>query len=121
MQHKTIFKLIIICALSACIFYLFRLPLLCYSVLLFIVIAGCIYKPFANGVLLMWYKIGNVLGCVNSKIILTVLYLGIITPYAFIYRWFGKSDYQSKLSKTDTSLFKQRDFEFNKTDFEKSW
>lgn len=55
---------------------------------LFAVIIPQILTPLR----LVWDKIGNVLGLINSSIILFLLYFLIITPIGFIMRMLGKNN-----------------------------
>ena len=40
----------------------------------------------------LWIKFGNILGAINAFIILTLLYLLILTPIGLLRRLFGKDD-----------------------------
>ncbi|MBI3017312.1 MAG: hypothetical protein HYY62_04890 [Deltaproteobacteria bacterium] len=40
----------------------------------------------------LWMKLGHVLGTINAFIILTLLYLLILTPIGLLRRLFGKND-----------------------------
>jgi hypothetical protein len=57
---------------------------------------------------LVWMKLGHVLGFVNGRIILTVLFLGIITPVALVMRLFRKQPIGNRLSADADSYWHPR-------------
>lgn len=44
----------------------------------------------------LWIKLGHVLGTINAFIILTLLYLLILTPIGLLRRLFGKNDLEKE-------------------------
>ena len=56
----------------------------------------------------VWMKLGHVLGFVNGRIILTVLFLGIITPVALVMRLFRKQPIADRLSAAVDSYWHPR-------------
>lgn len=67
-----------------------------------------------------WYKLALVLGWVNSRILLSVVFFLILTPIALISRLFQKDNLQVK--RTDSpSLFHTRDHLYTKDDLSNPW
>lgn len=67
-----------------------------------------------------WMTFGKGLGWINSRIILSVVYILVLTPVAFLYRIFSGDKMQ--LKKTEgASYFKDRSKSYEPSDFEKPW
>lgn len=63
-------------------------------------------KPsLLKGVYHLWMKIGHVLGFINTRIILTVLFYGLITPIGLIVRLCGYNALEPTLNKHAKSYF----------------
>ncbi len=121
MERSKIINFILICTICAGLLYVFKVNVIYCLIPLLILITGLVYKPFALCILFIWEKIGHVIGFINSKIILFIVYFFILTSYSLLYKWKGKSNYQNKFSVNSTSMFVSRKYEFEKSDFEKSW
>ncbi len=50
-----------------------------------------------------WMKIGHVLGAINTKIILGIIYYGLITPMGLVMRLMGKDPLHRTLAKEVTT------------------
>ena len=66
-----------------------------------------------------WFKIAQVLGWFSSKIILTILYFFIITPYSFFMKIFNTKDILTK--KPKKSVFVERNKKIEPKDFDNPW
>ncbi|WP_413933223.1 SxtJ family membrane protein [Nitrospira sp. BLG_1] len=65
---------------------------------LLIILGGTVpqsLKPVHRG----WMKIGHVLGAINTKIILGIVYYGLITPMGLVMRFMGKDPMHRVLDK----------------------
>ncbi len=62
-----------------------------------------------------WHKLGHALGYVNSRIILTLVYLLVLTPIALLYRATRKKEIASD------SYFITRNHQYTPKDMEKGW
>ena len=74
----------------------------------------------AKGIAWSWMQLGAVLGMIIPKIILTLIYFGLLFPIALLSRCFGKKDVM-QLKKPKGSLFKTVDRTFAPDSFEKPW
>lgn len=74
---------------------------------------------FAGWVSRIWMKLASILGWINSRIILTLVYFIFLTPIAFISKIFTKDPLKIKNQKT--SLFTTRDHTYKKQDIENIW
>jgi hypothetical protein len=55
-----------------------------------------------------WMKLAAVLGFVNSRILLTVVFIGVVTPIAFLLRLVGRRPFALARDKTAASYWKER-------------
>jgi multisubunit Na+/H+ antiporter MnhB subunit len=62
-----------------------------------------------------WHKLGHALGYVNSRIILSVIFIVVLTPVALLYRATRK-----KVAHTG-SYFVTRNYTYTAKDMEKGW
>lgn len=67
-----------------------------------------------------WMKFGAILGYINSRILLTLVFFLILTPIAFFYRIFASNKSFSK-QKDPNSQYHPRNHAFIADDFEKMW
>jgi hypothetical protein len=62
-------------------------------------LAGLIYPQILRPVFKVWMAVGEVLAWVNTRIILSLLYYGMIVPIGFILRLAGKDSMQRKFDR----------------------
>ncbi|WP_421829050.1 SxtJ family membrane protein [Larkinella sp.] len=80
-----------------------------------------IFIPAAgNSIAWLWFKLAEILGMINSKIILTVLFWAVLVPIAFLYRLGAKNPLTIKRTQ-DTSLYHERNHLYTKEDLEHTW
>jgi len=73
------------------------------------------YKPVA----VLWFGLSNRLGSMMSHILLTILFLLLVTPVGILRRWTGKDTLLLKQwKKTDTSVFRLRNHTYQPKDLE---
>ena len=73
-----------------------------------IILLPSIFKPIAlKGAYVVWMKLGNGLGWINTRIILSAIFYLLITPMGVILRLFGYNALQPKFDKSATSYFHQ--------------
>lgn len=58
---------------------------------------------------IIWVKVGEVIGGIISKVIMTVLFYGLFTPIAIILRLLGKDLLKKKLDKNSSTYWVKRD------------
>lgn len=74
-----------------------------------------IFKPFAR----FWFALSTALGTVISKIILSVLFFGLVLPVGLVRRIMGKDAMRIKgWKKGKESVFRVRDHRFAAEDLE---
>ena len=74
----------------------------------------------AKGIEWAWLKIATVLGWVNSRILLSVIYFVFLLPLALLSRLFTKDPLALRRKKT-ASLFVTRNHQYSKKDLENIW
>jgi hypothetical protein len=121
MGEKNIQKniLVIIIGLLT-IYYIFDvqyLDIIAYS----IGAMSIIFPAVAFGIDWLWGKIGFVMGWVNSKVILTVLFFFILFPIALLRRIFASKVLQLKKPADIKSLYKNRNHLYRKEDLADTW
>lgn len=84
-----------------------------------VIILGLLFPKIGVLITYLWFKITGSLGWVSSKIILTIFYFLIITPYGIIVSLFHNKDLLNKKSKK--SLFIERNKLYNPKDLENPW
>ncbi|MEW6660690.1 MAG: hypothetical protein AB1424_18770 [Thermodesulfobacteriota bacterium] len=57
-----------------------------------------IFRPLA----VLWFGFSHVMGSVVSRVFLTILFFGLVTPIGLIRRWAGKDSLQLRKWKQDT-------------------
>jgi hypothetical protein len=68
----------------------------------------------------VWFKIAEVLGNINGKIILSVLFFVFLFPIALLYRMTSKNPLAIKRTD-DKSFYTERNHLYTKEDLEQSW
>ena len=113
--HKV--QLIIVSGLLV-LAWLFSLPLLAY-IAAAIGLFSLIIPPAGYGLVWGWYKIAEILGFVNARVILSLLYYIMVTPMALVFRLAGNDP--MLLSKPEHSTFKKRDYTYSADDLKDPW
>lgn len=109
-----------ILALAAIVFgQLFHSQSLIYgaAALLFL---GLFVKKIAQYVAFGWLRLAELLGSINTKIILSAVFFLLLTPLAYIFRQV-KGDYLGIKKKTAQTLWHKRDHVYKGEDFSKPW
>lgn len=83
-------------------------------------IVGFLIKPVGEFVHLSWMMLAKILGYINSRIILTLLFFIVLTPLGILMRLFRKSDFSASTEKRNT-LFVTRKHLYTKKDLLHPW
>jgi hypothetical protein len=73
----------------------------------------------ANGILWIWNKIAQVLGWINTRILLAVVFYLFLYPMALLYRLSARNPL--RLRNRDASVFDTRNYTYTKADLENIW
>jgi hypothetical protein len=83
---------------------------------------GLFVKPAARWIAVAWLKLAEVLGAVNSRIILGLIFYLFLTPIAFLARATrGDLLRLKRKSAPDRSYWEKRDHAYTREDLEKLW
>jgi hypothetical protein len=83
--------------------------------------AVAIFSPVAaKGIEWTWLKLATILGWINSRILLSIVYFIFLMPLAWVSRLFTKDPLLLRRRKT-ASLFVTRNHLYTKKDLENIW
>lgn len=95
-----------------------KLEILLLLAIIFLLVAmtyPLIFKPFAK----IWFALSTALGTIVSKIVLTVLFFGLVLPFGLARRLSGKDSMKLKSWKKGVaSVFRVREHSFTAKDLE---
>ena len=107
--------LVLICLLC---YQAWKLNILMLLAIIFLVAAmtyPIIFQPFAR----LWFALSTAVGTVVSKIILAVLFFGLVFPISLVRRALGKDSMRLKgWKKGNESIFRVREHRFEAKDLE---
>lgn len=107
--------LVLICLVCFLVWQRSILVLLAIAFLVVAMTYPPVFKPFAR----FWFAFSTALGTVMSKIILTVLFYGLVLPVGLMRRALGKDAMQvASWKKGKGSVFRVRDHRFTADDLE---
>ena len=86
--------------------------LACSLIFIFIPIIG-------NFVISFWFKLGEIIGWINMKVLLSIVYIVFLMPISFLYKLFNKN--LLTLKNTSNSLYKYRNHTYTAKDLENIW
>lgn len=99
--------------------YLFNIPVLGQLAL----VLGFIFLIsdfLSKGILWLWWKLAHILGWINTRILLSVVFYVILLPMAMLSRIFTRDPLKIKWRKHD-STFVIRDHLYSRSDLENPW
>ncbi len=82
-------------------------------------LAEIISPSLGNHIVWFWNKFAHVLGWINTRIVLTIVFYLILFPIAFLYKLTSKDPLQRK--KQEGTIFKERNHLYVKQDLENIW
>ncbi len=83
---------------------------------IFLFLIGAIVKPLGDLVSVVWFRIGKVLGWINSRLLLTFCYYLILTPISILYRLNKK-----ERVKTEDSYYVITNKKYSIKDIQNPW
>lgn len=100
-------------------FYFLKLQWL-FNAALILGILGVFSDFVAEKIAWVWLKIAEILGRVNSTILLSLIFFIFLTPLALLMRVFKKTD-SLKLKKLSGSAYDERNHTYTAKDLENTW
>lgn len=81
----------------------------------------CIAIPAAGDLIVKgWYKIAEILGAINGRILLSIVFFIVLFPVAVISK-LGKKNPLSLKREKSNSVFVERNHKYSKEDLEQVW
>lgn len=77
-------------------------------------------ETISNLILKVWFKIAMVLGWINTRIILGLVFFVFLTPFAWLQRLFVRKNYLS-LKNSESTVFHTRNHQYKPEDFDNIW
>jgi len=97
---------------------IFDSEILAYMALM-VGLVSLVVPPAGTWIVWGWYKLAEILGYVNARIILSVIYYLLLTPLGLAFRISGNDPLKLKIS--DRSTFTVRNHVFEKNDLKNPW
>jgi len=89
---------------------------------LIIGIPGLLIPSIRSYIVKGWFRLAKMLGFINARIILSIIYFVLLCPLAFVSRLFSKDKFQFKKKKSaQDSYYTVREQEYNAEDFKNPW
>jgi hypothetical protein len=82
-------------------------------------LVSLIIPPAGKLILWVWFRIGHVLGWINTRIILGIIFYVFLTPLSLVYRLLNK-DHMNMAGGKDT-YYTTREHVFTAKDIENTW
>jgi hypothetical protein len=118
--YKNLETMSILAAASLVFGLVLKIQILLYLALAFLII-GTFIKSLAGLIARGWLAFAHVLGTINSKIILSLIFFLFLTPLALAYRLFHGDFMKIKKSPGSASYFTLRDHLYSAKDLENIW
>ncbi len=74
-----------------------------------LVVPAAVWPRSLDRVYRTWMILGGILGGINSRIILTLIFFGVLTPIGVARRWFGDDPLQRKMDRHAATYRKTRE------------
>ncbi len=114
--NKYLVILVIVAGLMGC-YFLFKINIL-LPIALGIAVISIASSSLAEKIVWVWDKIALILGTVNSKILLSVIFYVFLVPIALTSRLFKKKDELFLKKKNEGSYYKERNHSYKVEDLE---
>jgi len=91
------------------------------GIALALIIIGLLIPPAARAFHLAWMKLASVLGYINSRVLLFILFYFLITPYGWIARVFGRDTLNRRAGPKESYWIPRENSRQTKEQFERSF
>ncbi len=119
MKRDKALEALLVIATGLLIFYIiYRHEILLYAAVT-MGVTGVFIKPLASLIAKGWYLLGELMGFVISKVILTVVFYLFLAPIAFLHNLFNKDTL--RLKKSDKSFWTDRNYDYKSGDLKNIW
>ena len=84
-----------------------------------LVLTGLLVPPLARRFHVFWMKVAAVLGYVNSRVLLTLMYYGVFAPYGLVSRLAGRDPLRRRGAKRESYWTERKHTRQTKEQFER--
>lgn len=120
-MQKNKYETILVIGLGCLVLFFWLHKIVFLYIAASILFLALISKKALHYIDFVWYKIAKVLGYVNSRIILGILFYFILTPIAWLSKIFQKKSNSFNQSSSNNTAFVNRKYSYEAKDFEKMW
>lgn len=118
-DHEKYKSLLVIVIGFLVLYYWLKIDYFLYGSL--IVGLGSLIVPSLGDLILKgWFKIAEILGWINTRILLSLIFFVFLTPFAWLQKLLARSNFLS-LKNTENSVFHKRDHQYMPSDFDNIW
>ncbi len=117
--HKNDLKSILVIVTGFLVLYFFTKNEWLFYIALSVALVSLITPLGQHAILWIWEKIAHVLGWINTRILLTIVFYGFLFPISLITRIKFRNLLQ--LKKQGKSIFEERNHLYTKEDLENPW
>ncbi|HPR32099.1 MAG TPA: SxtJ family membrane protein [Prolixibacteraceae bacterium] len=119
MKREKELEALLVIATGFLVFYILREKEWMLYVSMAIGITGIFFRPLANLLARVWYKLGDWFGWVVSKVVLSLLFFLFLVPLALLYRMFHHDSL--RLKKRPESMWLERNHVYTASDLTNIW
>ena len=119
MKKPDHFETVLVIVLALMIIYRINGASSLFIAAMIIGFAGLLIPGVAKMIHWMWMKVAQILGFVSGKVMLTVIFIFLLVPLAFLAKWFRKTIIQ--LKRGGLTYFRDRNHEYVSKDLENMW
>ena len=120
-REKNLETLLVITAGLLVLYYIFESKYFILAAAI-VSVGGLMFPFLAKGIHWFWYKLAMVLGYINSRILLSLIFFIFLMPVAWLAKLFSKDALQLKKKTADNdSYYVDRDYAYEKKDLENVW
>jgi hypothetical protein len=83
-------------------------------------VSSLMFDSVADLILKGWMKLAEVLGYINTRILMTLVFFIFLTPFALLQRLLSRKNYLS-LKDSEETVFHTRDHQYQPEDFDNIW
>ena len=117
-RDKKLESMLVIASGFLVFFLIFKLKWM-LLIALIVALIGAFSKPVTNWIVWVWFKISEVLGWINSRLLLGAVFYLFLFPMAMIMKLTDKVTV--KLKRDKNSYYTNRDHLYTKADLENTW
>ncbi len=119
-SRKDFETLAVLAAASVACFFLFRKPAFA-GLALALLVLPLISRKAASRLAGAWLGFSEILGAVNTKVLLGAVYFLLLTPLALVFRLLHSGGFNAKADPDAASYFEEKEHLFSAADLEEPW